>query len=312
MSHRFRSLKTSFSAMVAGLAVCVVGSAGNAGAPAADLVHPGRAAVYQQIPSASLERISTPQQIVAATLGNVAPTAIWATLEHGEKVECLDCIPGVARLLYDDNAKTREISAWWLRRRIFGVFGAGEVYSQVLGTLQTGSDQERADAAQALGEFLVAAGIAPVAQAAVTDSAAIVRLAAVRALQRLNSEGPGGELGTAMGDSDPDVRLAALEACAHINVFSAMDAVAARLSDDSADVRRRAAEVLGAMDATDAVVALIALTTPAQEPDPRVRAAAVAALGRIADPSARDAVEAATTDPDPLVASLALIASRRF
>ena len=58
------------------------------------------------------------------------PTLIWETLEHGEKVECLDCIPVVAPLLYDSNAKNREIAAWWLRRRIFGVFGPGEVYEQ--------------------------------------------------------------------------------------------------------------------------------------------------------------------------------------
>ena len=53
--------------------------------------------------------------------------AIWQALEHGEKVECLDCIPAVEKLLYDGNAKNREIAAWWLRRRIFGVFGPGEV-----------------------------------------------------------------------------------------------------------------------------------------------------------------------------------------
>ena len=29
--------------------------------------------------------------------------AIWETLEHGERVECLDCIPSVEPLLYDPN-----------------------------------------------------------------------------------------------------------------------------------------------------------------------------------------------------------------
>ena len=36
--------------------------------------------------------------------------------------------------------KTREIAAWWLRRRIFGVFGPGEVYQQ---TVQTLADRPR-------------------------------------------------------------------------------------------------------------------------------------------------------------------------
>ncbi len=37
-------------------------------------------------------------------------------LEHGEKVECIECIPTVSQLLYNSNARNREISAWWLRR----------------------------------------------------------------------------------------------------------------------------------------------------------------------------------------------------
>ena len=40
--------------------------------------------------------------------------------------------PSVEKLLYDANAKNREISAWWLRRRIFGVFGPGEVYERMV------------------------------------------------------------------------------------------------------------------------------------------------------------------------------------
>ena len=61
-----------------------------------------------------------------------APTLIWQTLEHAEKIECLDVHRLVAPLLYDANAKNREIAAWWLRRRMLGVFGPGEVYQQTL------------------------------------------------------------------------------------------------------------------------------------------------------------------------------------
>ena len=57
-----------------------------------------------------------------------SPMEIWETLEHGESVECLDCVAAVAPLLYAGDSHTREIAAWWLRRRTFGVFGAGEVY----------------------------------------------------------------------------------------------------------------------------------------------------------------------------------------
>jgi HEAT repeat protein len=228
-------------------------------------------------------------------------------------VECLSCIPYVAKLLYDSNAKTREISAWWLRRRIFGVFGPGQVYSQVVGTL-TGdsSDVRRARAADALGEFLVGTGVPLVARAAVTDASPLVRVSAVRALERLNNEGPAGELGTAISDTAPEVRLAALRASAKVHVFSHLDQVVGRLSDENADVRRRAAEVLGSLRANDAVVGLIALASPDTESDARVRAAAVAALGKIGDPVAADAVRAAEADPDGIVQSVARIALRNL
>src|SRR5262249_1279759 len=157
-----RSLKSFALILTSGLLVTAAGVAGTGPAPAPTqgvydpAVHAGRATVYQQLTEVSLEQVSTPDRISAVTHGNVAPTQICRVLEHGEKVECLDCISDVAKLLYDSNAKTREISAWWLRRRVFGVFGAGQVYSQVLDTLKSGaSDTARAYAAEALGEFLL-------------------------------------------------------------------------------------------------------------------------------------------------------------
>src|SRR5262252_4240544 len=126
--------------------------------------HAGRATVYQSSSfdnNNSLETVSTPEAIRgifnADGIPNVAPTRVWQVLEHGEKMECLSCIPLVSGLLYDSHAKTREIAAWWLRRRIFGVFGKGQVYSQTLATLADASqpDTQRAYAANALGEFLL-------------------------------------------------------------------------------------------------------------------------------------------------------------
>src|SRR5262245_33347193 len=83
------------------------------------------ASVYRGIPADQVEQITSPDRIQSVALKG-SPSAIWQALEHGEKVDCLDCIPAVENLLYDANAKNREISAWWLRRRIFGVFGKGE------------------------------------------------------------------------------------------------------------------------------------------------------------------------------------------
>jgi hypothetical protein len=180
----------------------------------------------------SLEAVSTPAAIRSMFDKNGNPTVgstrVWQVLEHGEKLECLSCIPLVAGLLYDAQPKTREIAAWWLRRRIFGVFGEGQVYSQVLATLADSgqADSRRARAASALGEFLTFAGREPLATAIRNDGSPLVRQSAVAALERMNTDGPSHELSFAMGDGDVTVRLAALHAATRINVFTDVSAIA--------------------------------------------------------------------------------------
>jgi HEAT repeat protein len=272
----------------------------------------GRAEIYKQLAPESLEAVSTPQQIKGLSADNVPPTRIWKVLEHGEKLECLACIPVVSTLLYNSEPKTREISAWWLRRRIFGVFGPGQVYEQTVKTLGNAEETEtrRVYAANALGEFLSASGVAALSQAVTLDASAAVRKAAVAGLERLNSSGARGELTLAMGDEDAAVRLAALHAATRINAFSDVEAVVALIGDPSSLVRRRAAETLGVMKAGDAVVGLMALTSPADESDPKVRAAAIWALGQIGDAAARHAILDAREDDDAAVRSAAAIAGR--
>jgi HEAT repeat protein len=302
----------SASITLAAAALVSVSSA----ADAPDLTHSGRSTVYGNLSDSSLEAVSTPAAIMTLVQApnSAAPTAIWTMLEHGERVECLACIPYVGQMLYNSNAKTREISAWWLRRRIFGVFGPGEAYEQTINAVsdQSKSELTRAYAASALGEFLEGAGIAPVATALVSDSSPVVRLAAANALIRLNNQGPNNELSTALSDKDEQVRLAALNGVTHINVFSNVDQVANLISDASPLVRRRAAQTLGTLRSADAVVGLIALTSPDTESDAGVRAAAVWALGQIGDPAARDAVLAAQNDADSGVRDASNVASRQL
>jgi HEAT repeat protein len=276
-------------------------------------VHSGRAEVYKQLETDSLEALSTPEQIMKFKApSNIAPTQIWKVLEHGEKLECLACVPIVSKLLYNNNPKTREISAWWLRRRIFGVFGPGQVYEQTLNTLANANETEshRVYAANALGEFLSGGGVPALSKAAVGDTSALVRKAAVAGLERLNSSGADGELALALGDADADVRLAALHAATRINSFTDVASVVGLISDSSSLVRRRAAETLGVMKAADAVAGLIALADRDQESDAAVRAAAIWALGQIGDPEARDAIVAGQQDADPSVRSAANVSAR--
>jgi HEAT repeat protein len=301
------------SAMALGLAAL------SSSASADPSTHAGRASVYQKLDGASLEAVSTPDTIRAMFDRDgkavVAPTRVWKVLEHGEKVECLSCIPLVSGLLYNSHPKTREIAAWWLRRRIFGVFGPGEVYSQVVGTLgdQTQPESRRVAAANALGEFLTMSGAKYLATAIRQDSSILVREASVKALERMNSQGPKQDLSFAMNDEAESVRLAAVRAATHVNVFSDVASIARLIGDQSPLVRRAAADSLGTMRAKDAVEGLRALAQRANEDDPAVRKAAIWALAQIRDVSARSVIaDAAAHDPDRFVRDAATAALRRM
>lgn len=315
-THHCR-LASVFASLLAAFALSQSASAQSADAElgADRRAHAGRAIAYAQLDRASLETVTTPERLLRVAQGGFAPTEIWRALEHGEKVECLACIPYVSRLLLDDDAKTREISAWWLRRRIFGVFGPGQVYSQMVAALNdpNASEKRRAYAADALGEFLTSAGTPHVARAIVADGSALVRRSAVRALMRLNAVGPAGELSAALSDPDETVRLAALHASTRVNAFRDVDQIVARLDDPSSAVRTRALEALGALRARDAVAAMVAKLSPANEPAASVRAAAAAALGEVGDGEARAAVlEAAGGDADRFVRDAARVALLRL
>jgi HEAT repeat protein len=270
----------------------------------------GFASVYGDVPADQVEFLSTSDRIKSAAASG-APTLVWEVLEHGEKLECLDCIAAVSPLLYDSNAKTREIAAWWLRRRIFGVFGQGEVYQQTLQTLSNDSDPvRRSYAAYALGEFFLAPGITACAQAIQNDADARVRAAAASALGRLNDDG-GGALGAALTDADVQVKTAALGAVARINTFSGLSAIAGLTMDGDATVRRRAVEVLDALHAKDTVMVVAAAAQ--NDADAGVRAAACHALGTFGDASVASVVQAlAQGDPNTFVRDQAQIALRRL
>ncbi|MGH7280656.1 MAG: HEAT repeat domain-containing protein [Polyangiaceae bacterium] len=268
----------------------------------------GVQAVYgNNIPPDQIEFLSSGDAIISSTSSG-SPSKIWETLEHGERVECISCIPAVAPLLYDADPHTREIAAWWLRRRMFGVFGPGEVYQQTLGTLadQGQSPARRADAAYAIGEFLETAGVAAEATAIANDPDPTVRAAAASALGRLNDEGSGA-LSKALADTDSRVKLAGLASAGRVNTFSDIASVSALLGDSDAQVRRRSAEILDQMRAKDSVGALVAMAQ--NDADPNARGAACHALGSIGDASAMPALTAiAKNDSDSLVRDLAQIA----
>jgi HEAT repeat protein len=270
----------------------------------------GTQQIYGNIPVDQAEFISTPDRI-KSVVASGSMTAIYETLEHGERVDCLDCIPAVQPLLYSSNPRTREIAAWWLRRRVFGVFGPGQAYEQNLQRLASDPDPNiRAYAADGVGEFLSSAGADNLATAATKDTDGMVRAAAVRALARMNDDGAG-TVGKAMADGDPRVKLEALGAAGRIHGFADGAKVAPLVTDQDPIVRRRAAEVLGTLHVKTAVPQLRAAAK--SDADPQVRAAACHTLGRMGDATAKADLQAiAASDADGFVRDMAQMALLRL
>ncbi len=267
-------------------------------------------AVYPGVPADQVEFLSSPDRIISVTSSG-SPSLIWETLEHGERVECLQCIPSVTGLLYDQHQQTREIAAWWLRRRIFGVFGPGQAYEQTLNTLKSDANaQKRAYAAYAIGEMLDQSGIQPLADAIGTDSSALVRSAAASALGRMNSAG-NGALSKALIDSDPSVQIAAIKAAGRVNEFADEQTASKLVGSPDPTVRRLGVQLLEDLHAKDTVASVISLAQ--NDVDSNVRIAACHALGVFRDSSAQSALQTiAAGDASTLVRDAAIIALRRL
>lgn len=243
------------------------------------------------------------------TINGGSATRLMATLEHGEMLDCYECVPALAqRLLTDDNATVREFSAWWLRRRVFAknhVFGQFRAilqgsYPAWADDLGVSREVMRARAAEALGELMDPNALAPLSEAATADPATVVREAAVGALGRLNHPQGNTVLASALSDSAPEVRRAALAAIPRVNFFREHDALLGTLADDDAVVRREGALLTGQMRVAAGVAALAGLLRT--DEDRNVRRAAAWALGRIGDGAAREALnEALTAETDRMV-----------
>ena len=227
------------------------------------------------------------REYMVNAIKSASPSRLYATLEYGERVECFECIPLLAdKLLSSDEAQTREIAAWWLRRRSFGF---GPIMKKMQDVAKSDSNPERrARASAALGEFLDPHAAGVLQTVAKSDSEAPVRVAAVRALGRLNTLTGTQGISAAMSDSDAKVRLAALEQVTKLSFFRDVTPVLTAIADDDALVRRTAAQLAGELRLSAAVEPLLGVLMT--DDSVQVRQAAAIALGRIGGGDAQTAL----------------------
>jgi hypothetical protein len=218
------------------------------------------------------------REYMVNAIKSASPSRLYATLEYGERVECFECIPLLAdKLLSSDAADTREIAAWWLRRRSFGF---GPIMQKMQDVAKNDSNPvKRERAAAALGEFLDPHASEVLRSVATEDAEASVRVAGLRALGRLNTITGHSAISAALRDQDASVRLAALEQVKRVSFFRDTAALLPSIADDDAQVRRTAAQLAGELRLSAAIEPLLGVLMT--DESVQVRQAAAIALGRI-------------------------------
>jgi len=227
---------------------------------------PTRSEMLTAIEGASTERLAT-------------------ILEYGERVECHACVPVLeAQMLESDDATRREMAAWWLRRRPFGV--AAIFRDMRVALVDSAEPVRRARAAEALGNLMYREAI-PHLMEAQSDPDPGVRAAVVTALGRLNSSAAHAGIVAAFSDTDDIVREAAVAQVLYVNGFREYEPLMGLLADSDTQIRRRAALALGTFGVAESVPALTGMLS---DENLRVRQAAAWALGRIGTSEARAAL----------------------
>lgn len=255
----------------------------------------------------------SPQKILSAIRSNSAD-AIASELERSEQLVCGVCVDYVLPLVDHQDARVRQVAAWWLARR-----GAGRTtFAGMLARLGQPDSVKARNAADYLGEIAVPRAV-PALAAGLSNPLfdGDARVAMARALGNIAAVSKVAEaetaLTTALAVDQAPVRAAAVAALRRARGFAASDRVTPLVSDADEQVRVEATVTLGTIRARSAAAALVrALET---DPSANVRKHAAWALGEIGAPSSVAGAAlgaAARNDESPLVRSLANAALSRL
>ncbi len=234
------------------------------------------------------------------------PDSIVAEVERAEKLPCGSCIDLVKPLIDADDARVRDVAAWWLAKRAI----RDQVRDEMFARLQGGDTIAARNAAEVLGRFmhpdaLMALEIA-IHDGSLGDEA---RAAAATAVGTIGDYRGKAVLEGALTSESPAVRAAAARALREIRGNVDAVAVVDLLTDDDHEVVRQAVLTTGALRESAAVGPLLDVLRDTSRPE-GVRKHAAWALGRIGDGSAREGLRAsAENDPSMLVRGAARAAS---
>lgn len=227
--------------------------------------------------------------------------AIAAELERTESLICDECVHIVTGLTEDSRYAVREVAAWWFSRRP----GLRDMLvDQFVADLPRGDTIKVRNAADFLGRNRTLSAIAPLrATIQRADLGAEARLAVVRAIGYMGHTSGNDVLVAAMADSDAGVRAAAVTAWRGMRDQQTALPVVPLLGDRDAFVRAQAAAVVGTMTEHSGRAALEGLAIG--DADPAVRRNAAWALGEIGDAASRAVLIQASSDKSGLVRGVA-------
>ncbi|RMG95687.1 MAG: HEAT repeat domain-containing protein, partial [Deltaproteobacteria bacterium] len=235
---------------------------------------------------------------IAQAIASGNPSSIVGEIERAEKLPCGSCIDLVLPLIDHENARVRDVAAWWLAKRAIRTKVRDDMFERLAGT-----DTIRArNAAEVLGRFAHPDALMALEIAMHEDALGVeARAAAATAIGAIGHPAGKAMLEAALTSEAPEVRAAAAAALRHIRGNTEGLALVEVLDDMDDRVVLEAVRTLGHVRESAAVDALIAVL----EDDARpafVRRDAAWALGKIADGAARDALDRAIReDPSMLV-----------
>jgi HEAT repeat protein len=240
-------------------------------------------------------------EAIQAAVRSTSVDAIVAEVERTEGLVCRNCFDIMTRLTEDPRYAVREVAAWWFAKR--PVF-RDMLATQFLADLPQGDTIRVRNAADFVGRTRMFKAL-PQLRAAIrrTDVGVEGRLALVRAVGYMAHRNGNEVLTAAMADSDASVRAAAVAAWRDMLGQSTAQPVVPLLGDRDASVRAQAAGVVGGMREQGARLTLEALVT--SDPDPVVRRNAAWALGQLGSSASSAALLSATNDSSGLVRGVA-------